>query len=559
LGRPSHSNGSAYGDLDNDGDLDLVINNVNEPASIYKNLSREKNPENHFISFHLKGEGKNPFAVGTSIVVLSAGSGRYIEQMPMRGFQSTVDHRPLLGLGADQLIDTLVVSWPDGRITLLTGIKADTVLELHQSDAIIMDYPLKLTSKNDNPLFRDVTADGMIAYQHVENDFIDFERDRLIYHMNSTQGPRMALGDVNNNDGLTDLYIGGAKDSPGALFIQRQDGHFIQRMQEQFEKDKASEDTDAELFDADGDGDLDLYVTSGGSEFPGSSTALIDRLYLNDGNGNFKRSDQLLPTSRFESSSCVKAADFDQDGIIELFVGTRMIPSYYGVPANGYLLENDGQGVFRDVTREIAPGLEKIGMITDMEWADIDQDGDLDMVITGEWMPVTIFRNDLGKFTDITNEAGLKDSHGWWNKVASGDFDADGDIDFVIGNHGLNSRFKATKTKPVTMYVNDFDRNGLVEQVICTYNGDSAYPLALKHDLVRQLPMLQKKYAKYEDYKNQTISDIFSQEQLENSITLNAYELSSSLLINEGAGKFLLKPLPMEVQLSPFMACGWVM
>ncbi|MBS0001288.1 MAG: VCBS repeat-containing protein [Cyclobacteriaceae bacterium] len=556
LGRPSHSNGSAYGDLDNDGDLDLVINNVNETAFIYKNQSREKTPGNHFISFHLKGEGKNPFAIGASITIKTGNSYRYIEQMPMRGFQSTVDHRPLIGLGNDQRIDTLVVEWPDGRITLLEGIKSDTVLGLHQSDAKQMRHPWRGDENHINSLFKNIPGGEMLVYRHIENDFSDFDRDRLIYHMNSTSGPRIARGDV-NNDGLEDIYIGGAKDSPGALYILQNDGSFLRKFQEQFDKDKVSEDTDAAFFDADQDGDLDLYVTSGGSEFPSSSTALIDRLYFNDGTGNFTRSEQILPTNRFESSSCVQAADFDEDGIMELFVGIRMVPFYYGVPANGYLLENDGHGKFHDVTENLAPELKNIGMITDMEWADIDQDGDLDMVLTGEWMPITVFRNDHGKFVSITAVSGLKDSNGWWNSLAPGDFDGDGDIDFVVGNHGRNSRFKASKEKPVSMYVNDFDRNGTVEQIITTFNGDTAYPLALKHDLLRQLPFLQKKYLKYEEYKNQTITDIFSLEQLDQAVHLEVYELSSAILMNQGNSTFDLQPLDIKLQFSPLYAF-WV-
>jgi hypothetical protein len=242
---------------------------------------------------------------------------------------------------------------------------------------------------------------------------------------------------------------------------------------------------------------------------------------------------------------------------MELFVGSGMIPFYYGVPASGYILENDGDGKFTDVTEKLAPKLKNIGMITDMEWVDIDQDGDLDIVLTGEWMPVTFFRNDQGKFINITAEAGLKDSNGWWNNLASGDFDGDGDMDFVVGNHGRNSRFKASKEKPVSMYVNDFDRNGTVEQIICTYNGDTAYPLALKHDLLRQLPFLQKKYTKYEEYKNQTIADIFTPDQLANAVHLEVYELSSAILINHGNGTFDLQPLATGLQLSPLYGL-WV-
>jgi hypothetical protein len=556
LGIPSHSNGSAYGDLDNDGDLDLVINNVNEPAFIFKNLTREKFPDQHYLSFHLIGEGNNPFAIGTSITVKTGNEFQYIEQMPMRGFQSTMDHRPLIGLGNASFADSVLVEWPDGRMTLLANIAADTILTLHQKDSKEVSNPTIGADTDQKIFFRKISGETGIDYLHTENDFVDFNRDRLIYHMISTSGPRMAKGDV-NRDGLDDLYIGGAKDCPGALFVQQHDGSFIRSNQKLFDLDKTSEDTDAAFFDADQDGDLDLYVTSGGNEFPRSSTALIDRLYNNDGLGNFTRSDQMLPTGRFESSSCVRAADFDKDGIIELFVGIRLVPFLYGVPANGYLLENDGLGNFSDVTSSLAPELREIGMITDMEWQDIDGDEDLDMILTGDWMPITVFRNDQGKFINVTVSSGLKDTNGWWNCLAPGDFDLDGDIDFVAGNHGWNSRFKASKTKPVSMYINDFDQNGTVEQIICTYNGDTAYPLALKHDLVRQLPYLQKKYLKYEDYKNQTVQDIFTPEQLENTLKLEVYNLSSAIILNQGDGTFILKPFEIELQFSPIYA-AWV-
>ncbi len=553
LATPSHSNGSAYGDLDNDGDLDLVVNNVNMPAFVYNNQSRQYKPDNHYIAFDLKGGEKNRFAIGARIMVFSGNQVRYIEQMPMRGFQSTVDHRPLLGLGQISRIDSLIVEWPDKRFTVLRDLPADTLIALDQSDAVIMKNPPVQKEGKRQKQFAELFNPEVLDYRHEENYFVDFNRESLIYHMKSTEGPKMVKGDV-NGDGLEDIYIGGAKDSPGGLFVQQEEGNFIRTNTALFEKDKVSEDTDAEFFDADNDGDLDLYVTSGGNEFPTSSSALIDRLYFNQGNGRFIKSDQILPASKFESSSCVRAADFDDDGVMELFVGIRLIPFLYGVPASSYILDNDGTGNFRDVTAEVAPDLNRIGLVTDMQWADIDGDGDLDMIITGEWMPVKILVNENGKFTDRTEEAGLSNSHGWWNCIASGDLDKDGDIDFVAGNHGYNSRFKASIEKPVTMYTNDFDRNGIAEQIICTYNGDSSYPMALKHDLINQLPFLKDKYPQYTLYKDQTIEDIFSPTQLENSVKVKAAVMATSLIINNGDGTFRLKPLQTEVQFSPVYA-----
>ena len=307
------------------------------------------------------------------------------------------------------------------------------------------------------------------------------------------------------------------------MFVQDTNGESFKRTNEKlFEADRISEDTDCVFFDADNDRDNDLYVASGGNEFPSSSSALTDRLYINDGRGNFVRSEQILPAGKYESTSCVKPADFDSDGDIDLFVGIRLQPFSYGVPANGYILENDGHGNFRDVTVEKAPGLIGIGMITDMTWADIENDGDPDMIIIGDWMPVKVFINESGTFNDKSEQSGLLNTEGWWNVIKAKDLNNDGNIDFILGNHGLNSFFKASPEKPVTMYVNDFDLNGTVEQVICTYNGIKSYPVAIRDDLVKQIPSLATKYAKYIDYSDQTIEDVFSPEVLGKSIKLSA-------------------------------------
>jgi hypothetical protein len=552
LAEPSHSNGSAYGDLDNDGDMDLVINNVNMPAYIFRNHTIEKKPENHYLKFILKGSDNNTQAIGTKITLHANHEIKYLEQMPVRGFQSSVDPRPNFGLGNLTRIDSAVVEWPDGTRTILRDVKADQIISLSQSGGEEHTNFAYLEDRG-TPLFEEVSQEGLVNFQHKENEFVDFYREKLIYHMLSTQGPKMDKGDV-NGDGLEDFYVGGAKGYPGALFLQRNNGKFYPANQSLFEKDKTSEDTGVAFFDADNDKDLDIYVTSGGTEFSSSSRALWDRLYINDGKGNFIKNEQILPAGKFESTSCVRAADFDQDGITELFVGVRLRPFLYGVPVNGYILENDGHGNMQNVTDEVAPELKEIGMITDMSWSDIDNDGDLDIMIVGEWMPVSVFINENGKFTNKTAEYGLSNSNGWWNCLSSGDFDNDGDIDFVAGNHGLNSRFKAAENKPVSMYVNDFDLNGSVEQVVCYYNGDSTYPMALKHDLVNQIPPLKEKYSKYVYYRGQAIEDIFTPEQIENSVKLHAYQLQTSIIINEGNGSFSVHPLPVFSQLSPVFA-----
>jgi len=551
LGEPSFSNGSAYGDLDNDGDLDLVVNNVNMPPFVYRN-NADTLLKNNYLSLNLQGNAPNTFALGAQVTLWSNGKTYYQELAPMRGFESCVDHRLHFGLGKTNKIDSLKVLWTTGQITVLQNIKSNQLLSLKQSDAITPGitpsphHPITLST-----IFKNSTKEINLPYRHQENDFIDFNRDRLLYHMLSAEGPRVAKADV-NGDGREDLYFCGAKDVAGALFVQQKNGIFQQTNQAAFEADKISEDTDAEFFDVDGDGDMDLYVASGGNEFPTSSSALIDRLYLNNGRGNFTKSLQILPTFQYESTGCVKAADYDGDGDQDLFVGIRLVPFLYGVPTNGYILQNDGKGNFKDVTQTVAPQLKELGMLTDASWEDIDSDQDLDLIVVGDWLPISIFQNDGKTLKRITDhQSPITNFNGFWNCIKSADLDNDGDVDFVIGNHGLNTRFKASATEPVTMYINDFDRNGSAEQLISVYNGGTAYPLALRHDLVMQMPSLKKKYLKYSDYKNQTIQNIFTPEQLQGTVEQKVYTTQTSILLNQGSGQFKLVPLPVQAQFSP--------
>ncbi|HEY5917966.1 MAG TPA: VCBS repeat-containing protein, partial [Chryseolinea sp.] len=548
MGTPNFSNGSAYGDLDNDGDLDLIVNNVNSQATIYRNESNTMLPENHYLKFILKGVGKNTFAFGTKITITDENKTFYIEQMPIRGFESSVDPRPHIGLGSIDTVDQVLVEWPDGKAHVIKDVVVNQTLSLDQKDGVPLDE-LNAGSTTASH-FRFEEINNVVDFQHKENTFVDFDRDHLIYHMISTEGPRLSKGDI-NGDGLDDLYVGGAKDSPGALYTQLRSGTFKRTNEKLFEADKGSEDLGSVLFDADGDKDFDLYVCSGGNEFSNTSTALLDRLYINDGKGNFTKSAQTLPTSNFVSTSTVVAEDYDKDGDQDLFVGGRVVSFLYGLPASGYILNNDGKGQFKEVSKKIAPGLKEVGMITDAVWSDVNGDGDVDLVLAGEYMPLKIFLQENGMFVDKTIESGLSKSNGWWNRIKAADIDKDGDIDFVIGNHGLNSRFRASPEKPVSMHVNDFDQNGTIEQIVCTYVGDKSYPMVLRHDLVAQIPSLKKKYLKYESYKDQTLTDIFTPEQLKNQLILNAYDLSTSIAINDGHGKFVLKALPAEAQVSP--------
>ena len=549
LGEPSFSNGSAYADLDNDGDLDLVVNNVNMPCFVYRNESVEQHPENKFLKVTLQGEGQNKFGIGAKVTVHYNNTIAYQEEMPMRGFESTVDSRLNFGLGKTEKIDSVVVVWNDGKENVLKDVKPNQQLIIKQSDAIAQpthNSPLVAQAT----LFTQSNTNYGIDFVHKENDFVDFDRDRLIFQMLSTQGPRIAKGDV-NGDGLEDIYIGGAKDQAGALYIQAKSGRFIKSNEALLEADKGSEDVDALFFDADGDGDADLYVCSGGNEFSPNSTALIDRLYINDGKGKFTKSPQVLPSYIFESSSCVRAADYDGDGDMDLFVGVRLTPFRYGYPCKGYILNNNGKGIFTDVTEQVAPALKQVGMVTDAQWFDYDKDGKPDLAIAGEYMPVKIFHNEGNRLKEVTTEAGLSKSNGWWNRLEIADINNDGYPDIIAGNHGLNSRFKATESKPVCMYAGDFNNDGRVQQIVTCYNGDSSYPMILRHDLVGVLPYLKKKYLKYESYKEQTIGDIFSPEQLNHAVKLEAYTMQSSVFINNKNGTFTRKELPTAAQLSP--------
>ncbi len=545
LAEPSFSNGAAYGDLDNDGDLDLIVNNVNMTSFVYENTANLKYPNNRFLRFELKGEGKNTMALGTNVKAYANGQMYYAEQMPIRGFQSTMDHRLLMGLGQISTVDSVVVTWPNGTITRLEGVETNQTIVLSQTEGTA---GTQMSSSTDKPKLFEQNADDAFDFRHAENQFVDFDRDRLVYHMRSTEGPCLCKGDI-NNDGLEDIYIGGAKDQSGQLFVQSRGGGFQPMIAEAIAKRSESEDVTCVFFDANGDGFVDLYIGSGGSEFSNVSTALADALYINQGGRDFTKTNQILPAGKFESSSTVDPVDFDGDGDVDLFVGIRLRPGLYGLPNDSYLLENDGTGNFTDASAKWAPDLSEIGMVTDATWSDINADGAVDLVLVGDWMPVTILINEDGKLAR-QSPGGLQQSNGWWNHVQMADVNADGLPDIIAGNHGLNSRFKASADRPVSMYVNDFDRNGTVEQVIAQYNGAESYPMVLRHDLVMQMPHLKKKYLKYDKFKEQRIEDIFTPKELEGTTKLEVYELASSVYLNKGNLTFEKAALPIEAQFS---------
>jgi len=546
---PSFSNGSSYGDLDNDGDLDLVINNCNMPAFVYRNTTQRQQQSNHFIQISLKGTGANRFALGAEVTVKVGDKKYYQELSPMRGFQSCIDYKLTFGLDGHTAIDEITVLWPNGWTSTQKDIPADQLIFFDQTlhDGINEEVPSKqkriFWSVNNFP----------IQYKHEENNFVDFDRDRLLLHMVSAEGPKMCGGDV-NNDGSDDIFIGGSSGHPASLFIQDEHGNFYPSNEELFKLDQLSEDTDAAFFDIDADNDLDLYVASGGNEFTRGHKALADRLYLNDGSGVFQKATGVLSEELYESSSCVAPADFDKDGDVDLFVGTRLLPAVYGVPVTGHLWLNNGSGTLENVTDKMAPDLNQIGMITDASWADIDGDDKLDLVLVGEWMPVTILKNDGGIFQKMRKNTGLENDHGLWNCLKVSDLDNDGDPDLVIGNHGLNTRLRASLDKPLTLYVNDFDDNRTAEQVITMFYDDAPYPLILRNDMVMQMPALKKKYLYYADYEGQTIDQIFSEEVIKSAAKSTVTNTASCVAWNNGQGRFSLDRLPTQAQFAPVYA-----
>jgi hypothetical protein len=544
LAEPSFSNGSAYGDLDNDGDLDLVVNNVNMPVSLYLNRASEK-LGNHFLRVKLKGKGLNGSGIGAKVYVHQKERTLLLQQMPNRGFQSSVDLAMVFGLGKTATIDSVSVIWPDDTRQVLREVKANTELVLAQQDAVPFNLPKTAPLPT---MFKDVTQQVKLNFVHEESNFVDYNRDGLLKQMLSTQGPALATGDV-NGDGLDDVYLGGAAGNAKKLFVQQKNGTFAEHSGKAFAGALSSEDVAAVFFDADADGDLDLFVVTGSNEFQSNAPELVDRLYLNDGKGNFSLDSRLPNIST--NGSCVAAADFDRDGDLDLFIGSRMIPGQYGYDPPSYLYLNDGTGNFKNYTKRYLPKNE-LGMITDAVWQDLDGDQYPELILVGDWMPITVYKNEGGRSFKPVSIQSLSQSAGWWNAIKAADLDGDGDTDFVVGNWGQNSRITASPDKPAELYVNDFEKNGTVEQIISCYTEDGkAYPMVLKHDLQKQIPSVKKKFVKYKEYAGKQMNDLFSPEDLKSAVVKKVTHPNTSLLINEGNMRFSLRELPHEVQFSP--------
>lgn len=541
----SLSNGSAYADLDNDGDLDLVVNNIEEEAFVYRNNS-ETQVENNYLKVKLEGSGQNTFGVGARVELKVNNTVQVQEMLPTRGYQSSVDFNLVFGLGSADQVDQLKVIWPNSKMELLTDLPANQLIIVKQTNAksnIVHNTQLQ------NTYFEDRSKDSLIPYVHQENNFIDFRREQLLPHKLSTQGPKIAKGDI-NNDGLEDLFICGAKGSTGSLLVQNYLGKFNTYSQDTFENNRLSEDIDALFFDADGDKDLDLYVVSGGADFSSAAPELQDRLYFNNGQGKFSEKVEALPEMLI-SGSCVTASDFDNDGDLDLFIGGRLVPGSYPNAPRSYVLKNDGMGGFTDVTAEVNQELLHPGMVTDAVWTDFDGDTNDDLILVGEWMEIRIFKNIGGTLTEVKTDSGLTNSQGWWNVITPGDFDNDGDTDYILGNFGLNSQLKASSDEPVELYVKDFDANGSLDPIMCSYILGESYPVFSKDDLVGQLNGLKAKYTSYEEYSDQKITDIFTAKELSGATVFKANNFASSYMENLGNARFRLTPLPAPIQFSP--------
>ena len=535
------SNGSAYGDFDNDGDLDLVINNVNMLSNIYENKS-----SNNWISFSFDSSSKNKFGVGNKIFLYTKNGLQFQELSPMRGFQSSVDYRLNFGIGNISNVDSVKIVWNNNQESTLQNLK------INSHHLIKEDNMIKSHNKNTSNKQKQILSQSMsnIDYTHIENNFVDFDRERLLFKMNSSEGPCLCAADF-NQDGLDDIFIGSAKNQVSKIYYQIKKGEF-KEYSEPFENDLLSEDVNCVVDDFDGDGRIDLIVASGGSEFSNFSPELRDRLYLNNGYMNFQKLDNSFASIlTFESTSTISSDDIDNDGDKDLFVGTRLNPGSYGTQTKNFILINNGKGIFSDATSQYL-GKDKImKMVTDSEFIDIDNDGKNELVVVGEWMPILVFKNLNNKFLNISDSLGLSKTNGLYNEVHCLDINNDGFNDIIIGNYGLNSMFKASVDKPLTLYVNDFDKNGRTEQILGMYYDDNLYPIVQLKDLWMQLPYLKKEYLKFENYKNKKMNELLDKSAMKNTKILEVYNLASLILQNESGIKFQIDTLPFMAQISP--------
>ncbi|PTM03788.1 MAG: hypothetical protein DA407_13680 [Bacteroidetes bacterium] len=519
---PSFSNGMAYGDLDNDGDLDVITNNIDAPAFVYENKAT-----GNFLKIKIEGDGNNTFGIGAKAIIHHNGKIQMAENTVTRGFISSVEHDLFFGLGKDTKVEKVEVIWPDGKSNSFENVSANITLEASYKKANV----IKKETENKPTLLTQLNPSELgIDFMHKENEFDEFEDEILLPHNISQNGPFSAIADV-NGDNLEDVFVGGAVGQEGVLYLQNENGKFVKNASQPWARDKDSEDLGCLFIDIDGDNDKDLIVASGGSEVKIGNPLLQDRLYINDGDGNYSRDVDGLPDIR-QSTQCIKASDIDKDGDLDLFIGTRLIPGTYAFPATSYFLINEN-GKFKKASNEIAPDLENIGMVTDAVFTDIDNDNDNDLIVVGEWMEIKILINNQGDFVDQSESFGLKDTRGMWWSISAGDLDNDGDDDYVIGNLGKNNKFKASEEHPFKIYANDFDNNGTNDVVLAKFYKDDYVPLRGRECTSQQMPYVAEKFEDYHSFASSTLIDILPEEKLEDAIVYEIKNFESIILIND--------------------------